>query len=67
MKINKLLGIMAENKITQRQLATKLGVSKNTINAKLNEKVSFNTDEAIKICEILHIDDPELKAEIFLT
>lgn len=66
MNANKLLGLMAEKRITQRELAKKLGVSKNTINNKINGKVDFNTAEATKICEILELTDPKTKTEIFL-
>lgn len=66
MNINKLLGAMAEKRISQRELARRLGVSKNTINTKINGKAHFNTEEATKICDILEIHDPNMKVEIFL-
>lgn len=66
MNINKLLGLMAEKRISQRELAQKLGVSKNTINNKINGKGKFDTVEATKICEILEVTDPKIKIEIFL-
>lgn len=67
MNINKLLGIMAEKRISQTQLANLLGKSKNTTCAKLNGKSNFDTEEAIEICNILGITDNSLKGEIFLT
>lgn len=67
MNANKLLGIMAERRVSQRMLASMMGVSKNTINAKMNGVRPFDTDEAITICGILGIVDNNTKAEIFLT
>ena len=67
MNANKLLGIMAEKRISQRKLAKKLGVSKNTINLKLNGRGCFDTEQATHICEILGIEDAEKKVEIFLS
>ena len=63
----KLIGIMAEKGFSQRKLANELGVSKNTINAKLRGKSRFDTEEASRLCEILNIEDDALKLEIFLS
>lgn len=67
MNTNKLLGVMAEKRISQAQLAKMLGKSKNTINAKINGKGTFDTQEATIICDILGITDKVLRAEIFLS
>lgn len=67
MNTNKLLGVMAEKRISQSQLAKLLGKSKNTINAKINGKSTFDTQEATIICDILGIYDNALRAEIFLS
>lgn len=67
MNSNKLLGAMAEKRISQAQLAKLLGKSKNTINAKINGKSFFDTQEATAICEILGISDKAIMAEIFLS
>lgn len=66
MRNSKLLGVMAEKGYTQRMIADALGVSKNTVNDKLNGRGCFNTEQAIRICEILDITDAEKKTEIFL-
>ena len=67
MNTNKLLGVMAEKRISQAQLAKLLGKSKNTINAKINGKGTFDTQEATTICDVLGITDKVLRAEIFLS
>lgn len=67
MNIPKLKGIMAEQGFTQKNLAKAIGVSEATMSAKLTGATSFNTNEALKICDVLHITDNKAKAEIFLT
>lgn len=66
MCMNKLRGIMAEKGYTQRKMAADLGMSKNTINAKLSGKTAFDTAEVLKICDLLGITDAQQKVEIFL-
>ena len=51
---------------TQRSLAKAIGISKNTLNSKVNGNVQFNLDEVEKICKVLHIDTSEEKCAIFL-
>ena len=63
---NKLKGKIVEAGYSQRSLAAVLGMSKNTLNAKVNGKVPFNTVEIEKICEKLGIRDCAEKAAIFL-
>lgn len=67
MKNRKLIGLLAEKGITQRELAKMLNKSKTTINAKLNGKRSWDTDEAIILCDVLAIADNDIKVEIFLS
>ena len=45
MAVNKLKGKIAEAGYSQRSLAAELGMSKNTLNSKVNGKIPFNTDE----------------------
>ncbi len=63
---NKLKGKIVEAGYTQRSLAKEVGMSKNTLNSKVNGKVPFNTDEIERICASLSIVDPVEKAAIFL-
>lgn len=62
----KLLGAIASAGLSQKDLAKKIGVSKNTINSKINGKNHFNTEQIDRICEVLKIDDDTEKARIFL-
>lgn len=63
---NKLAGAIASKGLTQKKLAEMIGVSKNTISAKMNNKSSFDTDEIERICRVLGIKDVMEKANIFL-
>lgn len=67
MAVNKLKGKIAEAGFSQRSLAEALGMSKNTLNAKVNGKVPFNTVEIEQICKVLGIHDVTEMATIFLT
>lgn len=66
MAVNKLKGKIAEAGFSQRTLAEALGMSKNTLNAKVNGKVPFNTVEIELICKVLDIRDITEKVAIFL-
>lgn len=44
--------------IGKKELAKKIGISYNTLNAKLSGKSSFTLDEALKIKEIVDAHDP---------
>lgn len=60
-----LRGLMSDRHISQRDLAKRLGVSVNTVNARLTGKVPFRISEIEAICEILDIRD-DMVQEIFL-
>lgn len=64
---NRLMGAIASAGMSQRKLAQKVGMSKNTINAKINGKGFFDTEQIDKICSALNIHDNTEKALIFLT
>lgn len=58
--VNKIKGLMAEKNISQQKLASILGISKQTLNAKLQSKREFTVNEAQKICNALDIKDVEI-------
>lgn len=60
--MNKLKGIMREHNVTQQELAVILGISVQSLNAKINERTAFTVPEAKRICKFLNLDNP---AEIF--
>lgn len=66
MSTNKLKGKIMEAGYSQRSLAKEIGMSKNTLNSKVNGKIPFNTDEIEMICLKLGVSDPAEKASIFL-
>lgn len=66
MNTNKLKGKLAERGYSQRSFAAKVGMSKNTLNLKINGKGVFNTVEINSICKELGIVSNAEKAEIFL-
>lgn len=63
----KLKARMVEKGYTQRSLAAKMKRNKNTLNAKLNGKANFDTEEVSMMCEILEISDPVEKVLYFLS
>lgn len=65
--VNKLKGAMVREGYSQITLAKQLAMSKNTLNAKLNGRAKITTEEAKKMCEILHIEKEEEKVDIFLS
>lgn len=67
MKANILRGEMVANGLTVQDVADRMGLSRNTLSSRLSGHSSFDTEEIIKLCEILHIQEPGRKVEIFLT
>ena len=59
--VNKLRGIIAENGMSQKQVASELGMSEKTFYNKMKKGV-FGTDEVERMVDILHIENP---ADIF--
>ena len=57
---------LSKNNMSQKQLANKLGITENTLSLKINGSLSTTTKDALKICEILHINSLEDRAKIFL-
>lgn len=66
MQANKLRAAMALARINQSDLAEKLGITENTLCNKLLGRSDFKVSEAIKICEVLNINDAAARNEIFL-
>lgn len=62
MNYNKLKGIMREKKYSQNKLAKQIGITTQSLNAKLNGRSQFTIEEAINIIAVLKIIKPE---EIF--
>ncbi len=69
--VNKLKSRMILAGHTQRTLVAELCVkgfpmTENTFSAKMNGKSQFYVEDALAICDILGIDKPEDKVDIFL-
>lgn len=58
MSFDKLKGKMAEQKVSQECLAKSLGITVQSLNAKLNGRSQFTLGEVIKITEVLSIKEP---------
>lgn len=52
---------------SQRSFAKELGISKNTLNNKLNGRGFFDVEQAKLICKKLNINDDADKVKIFLS
>ena len=65
MNLNKLRGKMAEKRLTQKQLAIKMGLSLRSINRMLMNKRPFNNNEILKLKRLLKLTDDEV-VEIFI-
>ena len=59
---NKLKGIMREKNYSQNKLAKQIGITTQSLNAKLNGRSQFTIEEALNIIAVLKIIKPE---EIF--
>ena len=67
MNARKLAAALVENGLTQKEAAKQIGLSANSFSARMVGKRPFNADEVQKLCELLRIDDPQTKVEIFLS
>ncbi len=63
---NKLRSRIKELGVTQNDLADILGVTYQTISAKMNGRGQFNQDEIRRLIGVLNIKDEEIK-EIFFS
>lgn len=58
MSFDKLKGKMTEMHVSQEKLAKVLGITVQSLNAKLNGRSQFTLEEVIKISEHLKLDNP---------
>lgn len=63
---NLLRGAIARAGMTQEKLSVAIGISQNTLSAKILGRSYFDTDEIDRICNVLSITDNTEKANIFL-
>ena len=63
---NKFRAKMVEQGYTQKSLATAAGMNENTLGAKINGKSFFDTREVGILCNLMHIEEPAEKCDIFL-
>lgn len=61
----KLKSLLLLNGLNQEDLAKYLGLSKQTISMKINNKRAFKLDEILKICKLLKIDNIQERIAIF--
>jgi transcriptional regulator with XRE-family HTH domain len=64
---NLFLSAMVKAGFSQKTLAKKLEMSKNTLSAKINGKGFFDTKQIDLVCQTLNINDDHDKIEIFLS
>lgn len=67
MKGNLLRAEIAAKGMSQREVAEKANISRSAFSAKINGQRPFDTDEAVRVCDVLEIIDNARKVEIFLT
>ena len=58
--------ILALHGYTQSKLSKEIGMSKNTMSAKVNGASPFSADQIILICKTVGIEDSKTKCDIFL-
>lgn len=62
---SKLKGKIIEKYGTQREFAKEFGVSKNSFSMKMNNKISFSTNDILKITNMLNIDKDDISSYFF--
>lgn len=63
---NLLKGKIVSAGYSQTSLAPLVNMSINSLNAKINGRKKFDTEEIQRICRALEINDPTEKCQIFL-
>lgn len=66
MKANLLRAEIAAKDMSQREVAERAKISRSAFSAKINGQRPFDTDEVVRICDVLEIVDNARKVEIFL-
>ena len=63
---NLLRGKIVSSGFTQKDVAAALGMSENTLTAKINGTSSFTLKEVFALCGLLRITESQEKCDIFL-
>lgn len=58
MSFDKLKGKMTEAHVSQAKMSEYLGITVQSLNAKLNGRTQFTLEEAVKITDFLTLNDP---------
>lgn len=58
MSFDKLKGKMAEAHVSQDKLSKQLGITVQSLNAKINGRSPFTLEEVVKITDYLNLEDP---------
>lgn len=58
MSFDKLKGKMAEAHVSQEKLSKQLGITVQSLNAKINGRSPFTLEEVVKITDYLNLEDP---------
>lgn len=66
MKKYLFMNYLKERNMTAKEFCQVAGISYSKLSKQLNNKSRISTDEASRYCEILHIDDAQSRADIFL-
>ena len=67
MQANLLRAEIAAQGLSQREVAERAKISRSAFSAKINGQRPFDTEEAVRVCEVLGINDKQKKCDIFLT
>ena len=67
MNANLLRGEIVSKGMTMQEVAKYVGLSRNSFSARVQGRVPFNSNEIVRICELLQIEDASKKVSIFLS
>ena len=67
MQANLLRAEIAAQGLSQREVAQRAKISRSAFSAKINGQRPFDTEEAVRVCDVLGIDDDKKKCQIFLS